>query len=175
MARFWKPKISATGQITLKDSSGQIVAKQAKDIKIGDTVLSAEYAEIDPSTPDYEVFNWSSDSLSFINHAETTITDVEETNKIQTIFFNGDQSAQFTLEHPILIKRNVGGVIGHGFAMVAEVQVGDFIFKYSPTSNSYIETEVTSIDISSGQKVVYTFSAEPADLIIAGDIVTHNK
>ena len=74
-----------TGQITLKDSSGQIVAKQAKDIKIGDTVLSAEYAEIDPSTPDYEVFNWSSDSLSFINHAETTITDVEETNKIQTI------------------------------------------------------------------------------------------
>ena len=164
-----------TGKVTLKDASGQVVAKQAKDIQIGDTVLSADYAEIDPSSPDYEVFNWSSNSLSFVNHSETTITDIEETNKIQTIYFNGDQSAQFTLEHPVLIKRNTAGAISYGFAMVAEIQVGDAILKYSPTSNSYIETDITSIDISSGQKVVYTFSAEPADLIIAGDIVTHNK
>jgi hypothetical protein len=34
---------------------------------------------------------------------------------------------------------------------------------------------VNKIDISSGEKTVYTFSAEPADLIIAGDFITHNK
>ena len=59
--------------------------------------------------------------------------------------------------------------------MVAEITIGDKIFKYNPVNSSYDEVSVTAIDISAGNKTTYTFSAEPADLIIAGDIVTHNK
>lgn len=166
---------SATGKKTLVSSDGIVVAKQAKDIEIGDTVASVDYSEIDPSAPDYEVFNWSSNSLTFVQNSETTITDIEESAKIQTIYFNGDDSAQFTLEHPILVKRSIDNVDTYGFAMVAEITIGDKIFKYNPVNSSYDEVSVTAIDISAGNKTTYTFSAEPADLIIAGDIVTHNK
>lgn len=165
----------ATGKKTLVNSNNEVVAKQAKDISVGDVVMSADYTEIDPSAPDYEVFNWSSDTLNFVNHSETTITDIEESTKIQTVYFNGDDTAQFTLEHPVLIKKNVDGVPRYVFAMVAEVGVGDIMFKYNSSTNAYSEVQVTTIDISAGEKNVYTFSAEPADLIIAGDFITHNK
>jgi hypothetical protein len=165
----------ATGKKTLVNSNNEVVAKQAKDISVGDVVMSADYTEIDPSAPDYEVFNWSSETLNFVNHSETTITDVEESAKIQTVYFNGDDSAQFTLEHPILIKKDIDGATRYVFAMVAEVAVGDIIFKYNSSTNAYSEVQVNTIDISAGEKNVYTFSAEPADLIIAGDFITHNK
>jgi hypothetical protein len=164
-----------TGKVTIQDSNGQILAKKAKDIEIGDVVLSADYVEIDPSQPDYEVFAWNAESLTFNEHSDTTIVDIEESVKVQTIYFNGDTSAQFTLEHPILVKKLVDGVVKYGFAMVAEIEPGDVIFKYNASTNQYNEVPITSIDISSGEKTVYTFSAEPADLIIAGDIITHNK
>ena len=164
-----------TGKKTLVDSNNQVVAKQAKDISIGDTVMSADYTEIDPSAPDYEVFTWSAESLNFVGNSETTITDIEESSKIQTIYFNGDDTAQFTLEHPMLVKKNVDGVSKYVFAMVAEIEIGDVIFKYNPSTNAYSEIQINTVDISSGEKTVYTFSAEPADLIIAGDFITHNK
>lgn len=166
---------SETGKVTLKNSNGEIVAKQAKDIAIGDTVFSLNYAEIDASTPDYEVFAWNSESLTLAGATETTIVDVEESVRSQAVCFNGDESAQFTLEHPILVKKTVDGVSTHVFSMVAEIEVGDSIFKYNPLNGNTEEVVVNSMDVITGSKVVYTFSAEPADLIIAGDVVTHNK
>jgi len=166
---------SETGKVTLKNSNGEVIAKQAKDIAIGDTVFSLNYSEIDPSTPDYEVFTWNSESLTLMGGAETTIVDVEESVRSQTVCFNGDESAQFTLEHPILIKKTTDGVSSHVFSMVAEIEVGDSIFKYNPSTGNTEEVVITSMDVITGSKVVYTFSAEPADLVIAGDIVTHNK
>lgn len=164
-----------TGKVTLKNSSGEVVAKKAKDIAIGDTVYSLNYAEIDPATPDYEVFTWNSGSLTPTGGSETTIVDVEESVRSQAVCFNGDQSAQFTLEHPILVKKTVDGVANYVFSMVAEIEVGDSIFKYNPVTDSTEEVVVTSLDVITGSKAVYTFSAEPADLIVAGDIITHNK
>jgi hypothetical protein len=166
---------SETGKVTLKNSAGEVIAKKAKDIVVGDTVLSASITEIDPASPDYEVFTWKSDSLTFVEDTETTIVDIEEQSKIQAIYFNGDESSQFTLEHPILVKKTIDGVSEYAFSMVAEIEIGNSILKYNPSTDSYDETVINSIDISSGEKTVYTFSAEPHDLIIAGDIITHNK
>jgi hypothetical protein len=166
---------SETGKVTLKNSNGEIIAKKAKDITVGDTVYSINYAEIDPSAPDYEVFAWTADSLTNTGGTETTIVDVEESVRSQSICFNQDESAQFTLEHPILVKKTVDGVSKYVFSMVAEIETGDSIFKYNPSTDSTEEVVVNSIDALTGSKVVYTFSAEPADLIVAGDIITHNK
>jgi hypothetical protein len=164
-----------TGKVTLKDSNGNIIAKQAKDISIGDTIYSITYSEINQDEPDYEVFMWKSDSLTFTADAETTIIDIEESVRSQTVCFNNDHSAQFTLEHPILVKKTVEGVSNYVFSMVAEIEVGDSIFKYNPTTGETDEVVVNSMDVLTGSKTVYTFSAEPVDLIIAGDVVTHNK
>jgi hypothetical protein len=164
-----------TGKITLKDSSGNIVAKQAKDIQIGDEVLSVSYSEIDPSQPDYEVFAWNSDTLTFIENTTTTIVDIEESLKIQTICFNNDTSAQFTLEHPILVKKTIDGQDQWKFAMVAELEIGDTIVKFNNTTGQYDNVIISTIDIITNENPVYTFSAEPFDIIIAGDVVTHNK
>jgi hypothetical protein len=164
-----------TGVTVMKNANGETVAKKAKDIVVGDTIYSLNYAEIDPDTPDYEVFAWNSESLTPTGETETTIVDVEESVRSQTVCFNNDQSAQFTLEHPILVKKNVDGVSTHVFSMVAEVEVGNSIFKYNPATGNTDEVVVASIDVLPGSKTVYTFSAEPADLIIAGDVVTHNK
>lgn len=164
-----------TGKITLVDSNNNLLAKQAKDIEIGDEVMTVSYAEIDISAPDYEMFVWTSDSLTFVENSTTTIVDVQELNKTQTVYFNGDQSAQFTLEHPILVNKVDNGVDSWKFAMVAELEVGDIIVKYDQSTGLYNNTEITSIDILSNNNAVYTFSAEPGDIIIAGDIITHNK
>jgi hypothetical protein len=59
--------------------------------------------------------------------------------------------------------------------MVAELEVGDIIVKYDQATGLYNNTEILSIDILSNSDAVYTFSAEPGDIIIAGDIITHNK
>jgi hypothetical protein len=164
-----------TGKVVLKNASGEIIAKKAKDVSVGDTIYSVNYSEIDPSTPDYEVFTWNSDSLTFAGDTQTTIVDVEESVRSQTVCFNQDESAQFTLEHPILVKKTVDGVTTYVFSMVAEIEVGNSIFKYNPATGNTDEVVVNSIDVLSGSKTVYTFSAEPYDLIIAGDVVTHNK
>ena len=164
-----------TGKITLVDSNNNLLAKQAKDIEIGDEVMTVSYAEIDINAPDYEMFVWTSDSLTFVENSTTTIVDVQELNKTQTVYFNGDQSAQFTLEHPILVNKIDSGIDSWKFAMVAELEVGDIIVKYDQSTGLYNNTEITSIDILSNNDAVYTFSAEPGDIIIAGDIITHNK
>ena len=166
---------SESGKVTLKDSSGQVIAKKAKDITVGDTVYSVNYAEIDPSAPDYEVFAWTSDSLTNTGGTETTIVDVEESVRSQSVCFNGDESAQFTLEHPILVKKTIDGVAKYVFSMVAEIETGDSIFKYNSLTDTTDEVIIDSIDVLTGSKIVYTFSAEPVDLIVAGDIITHNK
>lgn len=165
----------STGKITLQDENGNILAKQAKDIQIGDEVLSVSYAEINPSAPDYEVFSWNSNTLTFIENTTTTIVDIEESTKIQTIYFNNDTSSQFTLEHPILVKKTIDGADQWKFAMVAELEIGDTIIKYNNNTGSYDEIFILNIGISTNEDPVYTFSAEPYDIIVAGDIVTHNK
>jgi outer membrane biosynthesis protein TonB len=164
-----------TGKITLVDSNNNLLAKQAKDVEIGDEVMTVTYAEIDINAPDYEMFVWASDSLTFVENSTTTIVDVQELNKTQTVYFNGDQSAQFTLEHPILVNKIDNGVDSWKFAMVAELEVGDIIVKYDQATGLYNNTEILSIDILSNSDAVYTFSAEPGDIVIAGDIITHNK
>ena len=164
-----------TGKKTIVDSSGNILAKQAKDIAVGDEVMTVVYSEIDSSLPDYETFEWSSNSLTFLQNSFTTIVDVEETQKIQTVYFNNDQSAQFTLEHPILVNKVSSDNSIWKFAMVAELEIGDTIVKYDSASGLYNNTILTSIDIISNSEPVYTFSAEPGDIIVAGEIVTHNK
>jgi len=164
-----------TGKTTLVDSNNNLLAKQAKDVEIGDEVMTVTYAEIDINAPDYEMFVWASDSLTFVENSTTTIVDVQELNKTQTVYFNGDQSAQFTLEHPILVNKVDNGVDSWKFAMVAELEVGDIIVKYDQSTGLYNNTEIVSIDILSNTDAVYTFSAEPGDIIIAGDIITHNK
>jgi hypothetical protein len=167
--------IDEDGKKSIVDINGNIIAKQAKDIRIGDEVLSSSFAEINPSDPDYEVFTWNSNTLTFIENTSTTIVDIEESTKIQTIYFNNDLSSKFTLEHPILVKKTVDGLQQWKFAMVAELEVGDTILKYNNSTNSYDEIILFNISITTNNEPVYTFSAEPYDIIIAGDIVTHNK
>ena len=157
------------------DENNEMIAKQAKDIKVGDEVMTVQYAEIDPASPDYEMFEWSSESLTFVSNSTTIITDTEESTKVQTVYFNGDASVQFTLEHPILTNKTFNGSSSWKFAMVAELEVGDSIVKYNAETGLYDNVIINSIDIVSNSEPVYTFSAEPGDIIVAGDIITHNK
>ena len=165
-----------TGQKVLIDNDGKIVAKQAKDINIGDEVLSTIYNELDASVPDYAVFSWSSPELTFEGHTSTTIVDIDESVKTQLLYFNGDTTAKFTAEHPILIKTvDSSNNELWQFAMISEINEGDIILKYNANTDMYEEVVVESIDVLMEQGNVYIFSAEPQDLIIAGDITTHNK
>jgi hypothetical protein len=59
--------------------------------------------------------------------------------------------------------------------MVAELEVGDTIVKYNSQTGLYDNVIISSIDIVENSDPVYTFSAEPGDIIVAGDIITHNK
>ena len=165
-----------TGLEVLIDSDGKIVAKKAKDIKIGDEVLSAIYEELDANVPDYAVFSWSSPTMNFQDHTSTTIVDIDESLKTQMLYFNGDKTAQFTAEHPILIKTlDIDNNTVWQFAMISEINEGDIILKYNSETNIYDEVVIETIDVEFEKQPVYIFSAEPQDLIIAGDIITHNK
>jgi hypothetical protein len=143
--------------------------KKAKEIQVGDQVWSATWDglldefEIDPYT-------WSTDSINNIHLVKTEIRNVKPSIKDATMIINDDSSKRFSLEQTILAKKNDT----YFFSTTGILEPGDSIFVKN-NENIFEEVVVESTKIINEERTVYEFDASPNDILIAGDLVVHNR
>ena len=83
---------------------------------------------------------------------------------------NNNMNQRFSLEQTVLLKRNNI----YFFGSTGQLEVGDILLE-KQESGEFNEITVNSIEFIDEQRKVYEFDATPNDLLIAGNLVVHNR
>ena len=143
----------------------------AKDLKVGDIILSVALAELGTEQMTPIEFAVGS-SLTFASEGlvETKITAIVESVKSGIVYFNGNESAKYSSQQPMFIKadgefhvRTTGNLV-----------VGDILISVT-ADGTYEEQEITEITVLDGEATVYQFTCDPYHWFIAGGYLVHNK
>jgi hypothetical protein len=138
----------------------------AKNINVGDTIYTLDINEINSE----DSLSFNSESLISTGLIETEIQNIEPSEKDTIVWFNGDDSAKFSQEQPMFVKRDGQyGILSSGL-----VDTDDILIKVSP-EGEIIETLVTEVNTQEGTFNVYSFSTGPKPWYIAGDYLVHIK
>ncbi len=138
----------------------------AKDIKIGDSVYTLDINEINSEDP----LSLNSSSLTSSGLIESEVQNIEPSQKDIVVWFNGDDSAKFSQEQPMFVKRDGQyGIISSGL-----IDVNDILIKVSD-SGEITETIVNDVQTQEGTFNVYSFATGPKSWYIAGDYLVHIK
>lgn len=150
-------------------SNGQV---SAKDIKVGDKILSFSLSEKKPDADGGVLFMWDADSLTVedSNPVETEVVRVIEKTDSAIIHFNDNTESKYSITQPIFIK-NRGS---YKIRTTGSVEVGDFIVSIDRSGN-ISEEEVLDITIEEDLGTVYQIDCEPYQWFIAGGYLIHNK
>jgi len=147
----------------IKTPSGLVAAK---DIKIGDSVYTLDINEINSEDP----LSLNSSSLTSSGLIESEVQNIEPSQKDIVVWFNGDDSAKFSQEQPMFVKRDGQyGIISSGL-----IDVNDILIKVSD-SGEITETVVNDVQTQEGTFNVYSFATGPKSWYIAGDYLVHIK
>ena len=154
---------------TLIETSNGPVA--AKDLKVGDKVLSVSIKEINNSKNTPVEFGFGDLlTLSSEDITETEIVKVEEhLDKTDIVYFNENSDAKYSNEHPMFIK---SGEEYH-VRIAKNLKVGDFLIRIN-RDGSRTEEEILSITNLTENSKVYEFSCSPYKWFIAGGYLVHN-
>lgn len=152
----------------IRISSGLVAAK---DIKVGDKVLSYKINEKTNSDDSGNIFMWNSDSITIdADVTETEIIRVVEKTDSAVMFFNGNTKSKYSITQPVFIKTNSE----YKIRTTGSLEIGDFII--SVNENGIVEEEeITDITIEDSLGTVYQIDAEPLQWFIAGNYLVHNK
>jgi len=166
---FFPPRFRCIHEDTLIETSNGPVA--AKDIKVGDKVLSVSIKEIDNSENTPVEFTFGNLlTLGSEGITETEIVKVEEhLDKTDIVYFNGDSEAKYSNEHPMFIR---SGEEYH-VRIVKNLEVGDFLIRINE-DGTHTEEEILSIANLTENSKVYEFSCSPYKWFIAGGYLVHN-
>jgi hypothetical protein len=166
---FFPPRFRCIHEDTLIETSNGPVA--AKDLKVGDKVLSVSIEEIDNSENTPVEFTFGNLlTLGSEGVTETEIVKVEEhLDKTDIIYFNEDSSAKYSNEHPMFIR---SGDEYH-VKIVKNLKIGDFLIKINK-DGSHVEEEIRTITNLTENSKVYEFSCSPYKWFIAGGYLVHN-
>ena len=147
----------------IKTPTGLIAAK---DIKVGDKVYTLDITEVNPN----DSMSLNVASLTSNGLIEVEVQNIESSQKDTLVWFNNDDSAKFSQEQPMFVKRDGQyGVVSSGL-----VDAGDILLKASG-SGEIEEVEVTEVNTQEGTFNVYSFSTSPQTWYIAGDYLVHTK
>lgn len=151
------------------DESGNKIYVSAKEIQVGDYVLSMNWDELlDQNMGNY--MNVTSSSLTNPELAPTMVVAKYAYEKNTTMYFNNDISTRMSLEQPILVFRDALWT----WVSSGDTYVGDIMVTYN-SDGSTSETEITSVDYISELRDVYSFNCEDIDTFFAGNVLVHNK
>jgi intein/homing endonuclease len=144
----------------------------AKDLSVGDTVLSVAIAELEQEPFSNPVEFIVGDTLTVTSSGlvETTITNIVESVKTGITYFNGNDLAKYSSEQPIFVKS------GDEFKvlMVGNIRVGDSLVTILE-DGTYAEEVIREIAVSDAPATVYQFSCDEYHWFIAGGRLVHNK
>jgi len=143
--------------------------KKAKEMQIGDQIWSATW---DGQMDEFAIdpYTWSSESINNIHLVKSEIKTIKSSIKDATMIINDDYSKRFSLEQTILTKKK--GT--YFFSTTGIIEPGDSIFVKN-NENIFEEIIVESTKIINEERTVYEFDASPNDILIAGDLVVHNR
>jgi hypothetical protein len=126
--------------------------KAAKEIKVGDVLITAK---VDGTSTD---------------KAEVEVTNITITDTNNLIYFNGEENLKMTSTENLWLEKD-----GEYLPVLAsEVKVGDKLLGLNRDSGQFETIEIKSIEISEGEYKVYNFA--PAGILITNSIVVdHTK
>lgn len=144
----------------------------AKDIKVGDKVVTYEINEKAPTTDAGTLFMWDAQSLTVSNTpTETEVVRVVEKGDSAIIYFNGDIESKYSITQPLFIKSADGS---YKIRTTGSLEIGDFIVKIN-NDGTTTEEEITDITIEEDLGMVYQIDCEPIQWFVAGGYLAHNK
>jgi len=157
--------------MVLVSVDGLVTTKKAREVEIGDLVVSLNFSEIDKDDPDWNLYEWMSESLTFVDPQVSKVINKTQSVHPKVAYFNGRVEATFSEFHPFLVRR--GGV--YEFYTVSTLLPGDTIFAYNNETNTVDPLVIETVAWIEGATDAYNFSVEAYDIVIAGGYVTHNK
>jgi hypothetical protein len=142
---------------------------QAKDIKVGDLVHAAKFAELSTDETVDTILDWSTSVLTPTELTTSTVTAIVVKKEVDYYLnLNGDL---VTPEHPVLVRHN--GV--HKFLPAGDIQLGYEVLKRNGDSLGALSwVPVTSNDVIEASDTVYLFDAEDDDVLFTANMLTHN-
>jgi hypothetical protein len=159
------------GDTLIKTVGGEM---SAKDVQVGDKVLTVDINEIpleDYSSNDWDWRSVSIESLTIPEgFVEATITNVVESEKQEVVWFNGEENKKYSLTQPIFVKDSPYYIIKEA----GNVRIDDVLIQIN-SNGAATEIPVTLIETDDSGHTVYQFSCEPQDWFIAGNYLVHNK
>lgn len=158
-------------EIATVGEDNSIVFVKAKDLKVGDTVLSPVWDEFDGTPSPYES-RIEYDALTSKRVGFGEIEYVFGKTVDQSIIFNGNSGKHFSTTQPILARKS-GQKDAWEFS--GDLSLGDIIWEYDFEKKEYTETVIEAIDLVVGDVNVFQISVKGIDTFIAGGIVSHNK
>lgn len=163
--------IAADTEIATVGEDSSLVFVKAKDLKVGDKVLSPVWDEFD-GTPSPYSSRIEYDALTSKRVGFGEVEYVLGKTVDQTIVINGNKDKHFSTTQPVL-ARKAGQKDAWEFT--GDVSVGDIIWEYDFESKEFVETLVDQIDLIDGDHEVFQISVNGIDTFIAGGIISHNK
>lgn len=163
--------VAENTEIATVGDDSEIVFVKAKDLKVGQTVLSPVWDEFD-GTPSPYSSRIEYDALTSKRVGFGQVASVLGKTVEQSVIFNGDEGKHFSLTQPILARKSGQK---DAWEFTGDLSLGDIIWEYDFDSKSYVETEVTDINIVDSETTVYQISVDGIDTFIAGSIISHNK
>lgn len=158
-------------EIATVGEDNSVVFVKAKDLKVGDTVLSPVWDEFDGTPSPYES-RIEYDALTSKRVGFGEVEYVLGKTVDQSIIFNGNAGKHFSTTQPILARKS-GQKDAWEFS--GDLSIGDIIWEYDFDKKEYAETIIENIDLVVGDVNVFQISVKGIDTFIAGGIVSHNK
>jgi hypothetical protein len=150
---------------------GNKLYKKAKDITVGDKLVSYSFNELPESEFDYSLDTWSEESLTPKNVESADVVSVQELITKATMYLNNNIDTRMSLDHSVFVKRNeTYSIIASGL-----IEVGDIVIQLDPDTMELSEIVVNNIDYIDEESKIYKIDCKPYDVFFAGHILTHNR
>ena len=148
----------------------KIAYKKAKDITVGDRLVSYSFEELPKYENTYDVSTWSSDSFTPISIESADVMSIKKHTKDQTVYFNNDINTRMSFDHSVFVKRGDSTLI----TTAGLVENEDIIFEIDNDTLTIFERKITAIDLIEEETDVFEIDCNPYDVFFAGNMLTHN-
>jgi hypothetical protein len=165
---FFPPRFCIEESTLVDTPSGSVAAK---DLKVGDTLVSVALEELSTEPRSEENFIIGPTlTLGGGEPVETTIVDIIESTKAEIVYFNEDTTAKYSNEQSMF------ALVDGQFQTINAglLKPGDYLVKVLP-DGTYVTEEISSITEIYEPTTVYQYICEPYNWFIAGGYLVHQN
>jgi len=143
--------------------------KKAKDIVVGDILITRSFDTLPVSSSVGPVAQWQSDSINNVITQESEVTRITVTPQSESYIINGSLTKRFSIYEDIFVFKDGE----YRFVSANTLSTNDKLVSYDENNNLLL-TDIDTIDLVEEETLVYDFYREPFGLIMADDILVYN-